>query len=74
MKMILSRYIGYATPDDLRQGYATFYWQVVAHYIQDGIRHLRVTQEGKQWLAHLYAHVFVVEHAQTETLAEHTAA
>jgi hypothetical protein len=66
--------LGYATPADLRQGYATFYWQGVVRYIQDGIRHLRVTQEGKQWLAHLYAHVFVVEHAQTETLAEYTAA
>lgn len=63
--------LGYATPEDLRQGYSTFYWQVVAPYIQDGIRHLRVTQEGKQWLAQLYAHVFVVEHTQTETLAEY---
>lgn len=66
--------LGYATADDLRQGYATFYWQVVARYIQDGLRHLRVTQEGKQWLAHLYAHVFVVEHGQTETLVASTAA
>jgi hypothetical protein len=63
--------LGYATPEDLRQGYPTFYWQVVARYVQDGLRHLRVTQEGKQWLAQLYAHVFVVEHAQTETLAEY---
>ena len=62
--------LGYATLEDLRQGYPTFYWQVVTPYIQDGIRHLRVTQEGKQWLAQLYAHVFVVEHAQTETLAD----
>jgi hypothetical protein len=66
--------LGYATPEDLRQGYPAFYWQVAGRYIQDGIRHLRVTQEGKQWLAQLYAYVFVVEHAQTETLAEYAAA
>jgi hypothetical protein len=40
--------LGYATPEELRQSHPTFYWQVVARYIQDGIRHLHVTQEGKQ--------------------------
>lgn len=61
--------LGYATPEALRQGYPAFYWQGVAPYIQDGLRHLRVTQEGKQWLAQLYAHVFAVEHALPTTLA-----
>jgi hypothetical protein len=59
--------LGYRTPGDLREEYPTFYWNVVARYIQDGLRHLRVTQEGKQWMANLYAHVFAVEHAQPET-------
>jgi hypothetical protein len=35
---------------------------MVAPYIRDGLRHLSVTQEGKQWIANLYAHVFTVEH------------
>lgn len=52
----------YKTPDDLRNDYPSFYWNVVNRYIQDGLRHLRVTQEGKQWIANLYAHVFAVEH------------
>ena len=26
--------------------------------------HLRMTQEGKQWIANLYAHVFAVEHQE----------
>ncbi len=54
--------LGYASPGELRNDYPTFYWNVVYRYIQDGLRHLRVTQEGKQWIANLYAHVFTVEH------------
>jgi hypothetical protein len=54
--------LGYASPADLRDAYPTFYWSVVNRYIQDGLRHLRVTQEGKQWIANLHAHVFAVEH------------
>jgi hypothetical protein len=34
----------------------------VHRYIQDGLRYLHVTQDGKQWIANLYAHVFAVEH------------
>lgn len=54
--------LGYKTPDDLRVGYPGFYWGSVTPYIQDGLRHLRVTEEGKQWIANLYAHVFAIEH------------
>jgi hypothetical protein len=54
--------LGYKNPDDLRASYPTFFWQVVTPYIQDGLRHLRATQTGKQWIANLHAHVFAVEH------------
>jgi len=30
-------------------------------YIQKGLEHLSVTQEGRQWTANLYAHVFAAE-------------
>jgi hypothetical protein len=56
--------LGYNTPLDLRRNYPQFYWNMVSHYIQDGIRYLRVTQEGKQWIANLYAHVFSSEHKE----------
>ncbi len=56
--------LGYKNPDNLRNAYPSFYWNVVNRYIQDGLRHLQVTQEGKQWIANLYAHVFAVEHHQ----------
>lgn len=54
--------LGYKTPADLRRNYPTFYWKCVSPYIQEGLGHLRVTQEGRQWIANLYAHVFSTEH------------
>jgi hypothetical protein len=56
--------IGYKNPGDMRQRYAMFYWNAVNPYIQDALGYLRVTQEGKQWIANLHSHVFEVEHAQ----------
>ena len=53
---------GYQNPGDMRQRYAKFYWNVVSPYIQDALYYLRATQEGKQWIANLHSHVFVVEH------------
>jgi hypothetical protein len=54
--------LGYHTSDDLRNAYPTFFWKVVRPYIGDALKYLRVTQDGKQWIANLYAHVFSVEH------------
>ncbi len=56
--------LGYGSPLDLRRNYPQFYWNMVNSYIQDGLRYLRVTQEGKQWIANLYAHVFSSEHEE----------
>ena len=54
--------LGYQTPDDLRAAYPAFFWKAVCPYIGDALRYLRVTQDGKQWIANLYAHVFSEEH------------
>ena len=54
--------LGYKNPGELRTNYPAFFWQIVTPYIQDGIRHLRITQAGKQWIANLHAHVFAMEH------------
>ena len=54
--------IGYKSPGDMRRGYPKFFWNVVTPYIQDALPYLRVTQEGKQWIANLHANVFAVEH------------
>jgi len=55
--------IGYKNPEDMRKSYAKFYWNVVMPFIQEGLRYLRITQEGKQWISNLHSHVFSVEHA-----------
>jgi len=53
---------GYKSPGDMRRNYAKFYWGTVNPYIQDALRYLRVTQEGKKWIANLHSHVFEIEH------------
>ncbi|MGB6659737.1 MAG: metal-dependent phosphohydrolase, partial [Xanthobacteraceae bacterium] len=42
--------------------YPDFFWKTVRPYIGDALRYLRVTQEGQQWIANLYANVFSMEH------------
>ena len=51
-----------ARGEGLRRGYAAFFWKQVHPYIKDALRYLSVTQEGKQIVSSLYAHVFKVEH------------
>ncbi len=59
----LNEKMGYKNPEDMRKSYAKFYWKVVRPYIQDALKYLKVTLEGKQWIANLHSHVFEVEHA-----------
>lgn len=58
----VNKSLGFKGPDDLRADYPAFFWKTVTPYIGDALRHLQVTQEGKQWIANLYAHVFSLEH------------
>jgi hypothetical protein len=53
---------GYHSVTDLRANYPDFFWKKVRPYIGDALRYLRVTQEGQQWIANLYANVFSMEH------------
>jgi hypothetical protein len=56
--------LGYKSPADVAEHYPRFFWEKVEPYIGDALRHLARTVEGKQWIANLYAHVFVEEHAR----------
>lgn len=58
--------LGYEHPGDLRAGYSRFYWNGVFPFIQEALRYLSLTQEGKQITANLYSNVFVVEHEKNE--------
>ena len=59
----LNQKLGYKNPEDMRKNYAKFYWKVVSPYIQDALKYLKSTLQGKQWIANLHSHVFEVEHA-----------
>jgi hypothetical protein len=54
--------LGFKNAHDVREDYPNFFWRQVSPYIQDARRHLQVSQEGRQWLANLHAHVFTTEH------------
>jgi hypothetical protein len=54
--------LGYTSAADLSENYPPFFWERVEPYIGDGLRYLALTQEGRQWIANLYAQVFTVEH------------
>jgi hypothetical protein len=54
--------LGYKAPNDLRKNYASFYWNSVSPYIQDALLYLRLTEDGKQWIANMHSHVFDAEH------------
>ena len=54
----LNEKLGYKTPGDLRDCNAKFYWDMVSPYVQEALEHLKVTHEGKQWIANLQSNVF----------------
>ena len=54
--------LGYAHPEDMRKGYASFFWNVVRPYLLEALKYLHVTYKGKQWIANLQSQVFSVEH------------
>ncbi len=56
--------LGIDSAADLADQYPRFYWNAVQPYIKDAIGYLQLTQDGKQWLANLHAHVFAIEHKQ----------
>jgi hypothetical protein len=58
----MSKKLKYESAEDLRANHPDFFWKTVRPYIGDALRYLQVTQEGQQWIANLYAHVFSVEH------------
>jgi hypothetical protein len=65
----VNKQLGYRHPEDLRLNYPKFYWNSVYPYITNALEYLKLTQEGKQILANLYAHVFEVEHESQLTPA-----
>jgi len=58
----MARQLGYESPMDLVDKYPDFFWSQVQPYIGPALRYLEQTIDGEQWVAHLYNHVFQVQH------------
>lgn len=58
----MSKKLGYKSAGDLRAMYPKFFWSMVTPYISEALNNLRMTQEGKLWMANLYSHIFAEEH------------
>jgi hypothetical protein len=58
----MNKKLGYTTSAGLRAAYPKFFWSAVTPYIGDALNKLRMTQEGKLWVANLYGHIFAEEH------------
>lgn len=54
--------LGYSSPADLVEKYPAFFWDNAYPYIQPALKYLDCTASGRQWIAHLYRHVFSAEH------------
>jgi len=57
-----SKELGLDTAADLRNAHPEYFKEVVRPLIADAVRLLQVTQDGKQWLANLWAHIYSEEH------------
>jgi hypothetical protein len=53
----LNAKLGYQRPEDLRNDTTAFYWKIANPQIQRALRCLNLTQEGRQWIAHLQANI-----------------
>ena len=62
--------LGYANSAELRAGFPEFFYSQVYPYITEGLRYLRKTQEGQQWIANLFHHVHELEAEGAEATGE----
>lgn len=53
--------LGYKNPGDLRAGFPKFYKNVVHQYIEEGLRYLELTPEGKKIVHNLTENIRTVE-------------
>lgn len=54
--------LGYSSPADLVEKYPKFFWSHTYPYIKPAIKYLDCTASGREWIAHLFRHVFAAEH------------
>jgi hypothetical protein len=60
----MNRQLGYSSPADLVDKYPEFFWNSVSVHIDEGIKYLKLTVSGRQWIANLHHHLLCAEYAQ----------
>lgn len=60
----LAEKMGCLDPADLAEQYPRFFWTRVEPFVGPALCYLEKTAQGRLWVAQLYAHVFVEEHAR----------
>ena len=60
----LAETMGCLDPADLAEQYPRFFWTRVEPFVGPALCYLEKTAQGRLWVAQLYAHVFVEEHAR----------
>lgn len=62
----MANQLGYKTPLEFRNNYDKLFWTVLHPIVADGIALLKMTDQGREWLANMYAHVLMVEHDEVD--------
>jgi hypothetical protein len=57
--------LGLSDAGTLRAGYPDLFWRVFAPHLAAATRYLRETEDGRQWLANMNAHLLTEEHRRT---------
>lgn len=57
-----AEHLSFSSAADLTDKYPEFFWSCVEPYIGTALDYLRLTTEGKKWIANLHANLFQVEH------------
>ena len=53
--------LGYASPADVIDKYPDFFWRSVSPHIAPAVHFLKVTVDGRTWLAHLYSQMSLAQ-------------
>jgi hypothetical protein len=56
-----NKQFGYVSLADLTDQYPKFYWSSVWVHIQSAMRYLKVTSNGRRWIANLHSNIFRAE-------------
>ncbi len=58
----LSDILGTSTVSEFRKNFSSIYWKALHPKITDGIEFLKLTEQGRSWLANMHADILMLEY------------